>query len=271
MNIIAVDDEQLALADLQDICESFPWTSQFHAFSNPVDAFAHAAANKVDLAFLDIEMPVMTGLELAKQLNQIDKDIRIVFVTGFKEYAYDAFGVNAIGYVLKPFSEEMIHGELMKAAENMHLTDTKIHIQTFGYFDVFVQNKPVYFSGGKAKELLALLVDRRGGSVSTENAISMLWPDREYDESVQSLFRKVLKSLRISLADAGISDILVDVRNQRSVDTEKFSCDLYALLQKEPAALESYSGEYMHGYAWAQSTKNHIDAIIGGIGHADRH
>lgn len=271
MNIIAVDDEQLALADLQDICESFPWTSQFHAFSNPVDAFTHAAANKVDLAFLDIEMPVITGLELAKQLNKIDKNIRIVFVTGFKNYAYEAFGVNAIGYVLKPFSEEMIYKELMKTANALHITDRKTHIQTFGYFDVFIQNKPVYFSGSKAKELLALLVDRRGGSVSTENAISLLWPDREYDESVQSLFRKVLKSLRISLADAGISDILIDVRNQRSVDTEKFSCDLYALLQKDPAAIESYCGEYMQGYSWAQNTKNHINAITGGNGYADRH
>lgn len=270
MHIIAVDDEPLALADLADICKSFSKTESFHAFSNPTDALQHAATHKIDLAFLDIEMPVMTGLEFAKLLNQIDMDIRIVFVTGFKEYAYDAFSVNAIGYVLKPFSEEMIHRELTKAFHSMPSTP-KIHIQTFGYFDVFVQNKPVYFSGSKSKELLALLVDRRGGSVSTENAISMLWPNREYDESVQSLFRKVLKSLRVSLADAGISDILVDVRNQRSINTEKFSCDLYNLMKKDPAAIESYAGEYMHGYSWAQNTKNHIDTIIGGIRYADRH
>ena len=135
--------------------------------------------------------------------------------------------------------------------------------KTFGYYDVFVQNKPVYFSSGKAKELLALLVDRRGGSVSTENAISMLWPNRDYDETVQSLFRKVLKSLRVSLSDAGISDILIDVRNQRSVDTEKFTCDLYACLQKDKAAMESYLGEYMQGYPWAQRTKQHLDTICG--------
>lgn len=270
MHIIAVDDEPLALADLQDICESFSKTESFSAFSNPADALAYAAGHKIDLAFLDIEMPVMTGLELAKRLNQIDAGTRIVFVTGFKEYAYDAFSVNAVGYVLKPFSEDMILRELAKVFSTMP-SALKVHIQTFGYFDVFVQSKPVYFSSSKAKELLALLVDRHGGSVSTENAISMLWPDREYDESVQSLFRKVLKSLRVSLADAGVSDILVDVRNQRSVDTEKFSCDLYELLKKEPAAIEGYSGEYMHGYTWAQSTKNHIDTVIGGIGHADRH
>ena len=251
MHIIAVDDEPLALADLQDICESFSETESFFAFSIPA-------------------LPVMKGLELAKRLNQIDADTRIVFVTGFKEYAYDAFSVNAVGYVLKPFSEDMIHRELAKVLHTIPAAP-KVHIQTFGYFDVFVQSRPVYFSSSKSKELLALLVDRHGGSVSTENAISLLWPNREYDESVQSLFRKVLKSLRVSLADAGISDILIDVRNQRSVDTEKFSCDLYELLKKEPAAIESYSGEYMHGYPWAQNTKNHIDTIIEGISYADRH
>ena len=270
MHIIAVDDEPLALADLQDICESFSETESFFAFSNPADALAYAAGHKIDLAFLDIEMPVMKGLELAKRLNQIDADTRIVFVTGFKEYAYDAFSVNAVGYVLKPCSEDMIHRELAKVLHTIPAAP-KVHIQTFGYFDVFVQSRPVYFSSSKSKELLALLVDRHGGSVSTENAISLLWPNREYDESVQSLFRKVLKSLRVSLADAGISDILIDVGNQRSVDTEKFSCDLYELLKKEPAAIESYSGEYMHGYPWAQNTKNHIDTIIGGISYADRH
>ena len=264
MQVISVDDERLALEDLRDICLSLPQVTGFQAFSNPADALEHAATHKIDLAFLDIEMPVMSGLELAERLLRIDKTIKIIFVTGFKEYAFDAFGVNAIGYVLKPFSEEMIRREIEKASSLQTLSATpSVRIKTFGYFDVFVQNKPVYFSSSKAKELLALLVDRRGGSVSTENAISMLWPDRDYDETVQSLFRKVLKSLRVALSDAGVSDILIDVRNQRSVDTEKFTCDLYACLQKDKAAMESYSGEYMQGYPWAQSTKQHLDTIFG--------
>ena len=151
MHIIAVDDEPLALADLQDICESFSETESFFAFSNPADALAYAAGHKIDLAFLDIEMPVMKGLELAKRLNQIDADTRIVFVTGFKEYAYDAFSVNAVGYVLKPFSEDMIHRELAKVLHTIPAAP-KVHIQTFGYFDVFVQSRPVYFSSSKSKE-----------------------------------------------------------------------------------------------------------------------
>ena len=135
-------------------------------------------------------------------------------------------------------------------------------IKTFGYFDVFVEDKPVYFSSSKSKELLALLVDRRGGSVSTENAITMLWPEREYDDTVQSLFRKVLKSLRVALADADISDVLIDVRNQRSVDMSKFDCDYYNFLKDYDAAANEYRGEYMNGYGWAEDTKNYIDRLL---------
>ena len=245
MHVIAVDDERLPLEDLQDICSQFPSVQDFYAFSNPTDALEHAARHKIDLAFLDIEMPVMTGLELAKRLNRIDPEIRIVFVTGFKEYAYDAFSVNAIGYVLKPFSDEMIREQIEKAeAIPQKKPRPDIFVHTFGYFDVFYQNKPVY--------------------VATENAIATLWPDREYDETVQSLFRKVLKSLRVSLADAGISEILVDARNQRSVDTEKFACDFYELLDKKESAMENYSGEYMVGYTWAEPTRAHIQKILGG-------
>ncbi len=269
MNVIAVDDEILVLEDLRDICKNIPQISTLQTFNNPAAALEHAVHNKIDLAFLDIEMPVMSGLELARRLNSISPNTHIVFVTGFKEYAYDAFSVNAVGYVLKPFSEKMILKEIEKVSK-IHIVRKKaeVRIKTFGYFDVFVHNKPVYFSGAKAKELLALLVDRRGGSVSTENAVSLLWPDREYDEKVQSLFRKVLKSLRVSLAEAGISDILIDVRNQRSVDVEKFSCDLYSLLSKDKNAMEIYTGDYMHGYAWAEPTKKHIDAVLGGNGYA---
>lgn len=264
MNIIAVDDERLALEDFIDICSDIPEIDNINTFSNPADALEHIALNPVDMAFLDIEMPVMTGLDLAKRINRLSPDTKIVFVTGFKEYAFDAFSVNAIGYVLKPFSNDMISREIKKAARIMNVnTKNKVFIKTFGTFDVFINEKPVYFSSAKSKELLAYLVDKHGGSVSTENAINSLWPEREYDETVQSLFRKVLKSLRIALSDADISDLLVDVRNQRSVDISRFECDYYKLLKNDSTAISQYNGEYMTGYQWAIATKSHIEKLIG--------
>lgn len=263
MNIIVVDDELFALDDFQYTCSKLTEITELHTFNNPADAINFAKCSPVDVAFLDIEMPIMSGIELARRLHNIDEDIKIVFVTGFTEYALDAFGVDAIGYVLKPYSAEMIEQSIKKASLIMRShSQKKISIKTFGHFDVFVDNRIVHFASAKSKELLALLVDRQGGTVSTEQAISTLWESREYDESVQSLFRKVLKSLRVALSEAGISEILIDARNQRSVDTSIFDCDYYDLLKHNKKAAKDYYGQYMSEYDWAQNTKNRLDDLV---------
>ena len=107
-----------------------------------------------------------------------------------------------------------------------------------------------------------MLVDRNGGVVSTEQAISFLWEGRAYDETVQSLFRKVLRSLRATLEEAGIQEILVDNRNQRSIDKTKFSCDYYELLENGKSEKVKYFGKYMDQYSWAQATKEQIDEMF---------
>jgi two-component SAPR family response regulator len=138
----------------------------------------------------------------------------------------------------------------------------RVFIKTFGYFDVFVDGKSVSFPSAKSKELLALLVDRNGGIVTTEQAISVLWEGRAYDETVQSLFRKVLRALRNSLEEVGASDILVDNRNQRSIDKSKFDCDYYDFLEKGVGAASDFFGKYMEQYSWARETESNIAAIV---------
>ena len=106
-----------------------------------------------------------------------------------------------------------------------------------------------------------MLVDRNGGIISTEQAVSILWEGRAYDETVQSLFRKVLKSLRASLEEAGVSDILIDNRNQRSIDKSKFICDYYDFLEKGKNENTKYFGQYMEQYPWAKETRAQIDEM----------
>lgn len=263
MRIIVVDDEFLALEDFEDTCRGLGIEDEIVKFNNPLDALSFVAQNKVDIAFLDIEMPVIKGIELAKRIKALSPNVRIIFTTGYSEYALEAFGVDAVDYVLKPYEPDSIKRAYDKALLIKDaVSENHIFIKTFGYFDVFVDGKSVNFSSAKSKELLALLVDRNGGVVSTEQAISFLWEGRAYDETVQSLFRKVLRSLRATLEEAGIQEILVDNRNQRSIDKTKFSCDYYELLENGRSEKVKYFGKYMDQYSWAQATKEQIDEMF---------
>ena len=85
MNIIAVDDEKLALDTLVDSIEKSVAEAQVHGFRSPEQARDFVRANGCEIAFLDIKMRGMTGLELARQLKDIQGDINIIFVTGYSE------------------------------------------------------------------------------------------------------------------------------------------------------------------------------------------
>ena len=203
------------------------------------------------------------SIELAKRIKAINRNVRIIFATSYGNYALEAFGVDAVDYVMKPYEAE----DIKKAYEKARLIrdevkENKVFIKTFGFFDVFVDGKSVSFPSAKSKELLAILVDRNGGVVNTEQAISILWEGRKYDETVQSLFRKVLKSPRTSLEEAGISDILVDNRNQRSVDKSKFMCDYYEFLEHGKSENTKYFGKYMEQYGWAKTTEAQINEMM---------
>lgn len=107
MKIIAVDDNlhaltfiQSCLQDVQDI--------QLDIFNEPVEALLYLLKNPVDLVLLDIDMPSISGVYLAEQLIQVYPTIHISFITAYNEYAIEAFELNAIDYILKPYSKERL-------------------------------------------------------------------------------------------------------------------------------------------------------------------
>lgn len=112
MNIIVVDDEPLALRGIARLVREAGEAGEVQEFSLPRTALAFAREHLVDVAFLDIEMPGMSGIELAKALKDRNPDTHIVFVTSYEQYALDAFAVRATGYLLKPARLEDVRREL---------------------------------------------------------------------------------------------------------------------------------------------------------------
>ena len=129
-----------------------------------------------------------------------------------------------------------------------------VSIRTFGYFDVFVGDKPIAFRNKKSKELLALLVDRKGGYVTSEEAISFLWEDEPANTLTLSRYRKVALRLKSTLEEYGISDIMEAVDGKRRIVMEKVDCDLYNYLSGKEEYAQLFKGSYLTNYSWGETT-----------------
>ena len=131
---------------------------------------------------------------------------------------------------------------------------SSIYIRTFGYFDVFVDDKPIAFRNKKSKELFALLVDRRGGYVTSEEAISFLWEDEPVNSVTLARYRKVALRLKNILEEYGIADIVESVDGKRRVVCEKVRCDLYDYLSRKEEYAQLFNGSYLTNYSWSETT-----------------
>ena len=110
LRTIAIDDEPLALRLVSDYVSKTPFLELVGAFDNPLDAIDFLSTQSADLIFVDIQMPDLTGIEFARSLENAPK---IIFTTAYEKYALEGFKLNAIDYLLKPFSYE----EFLKAAQ----------------------------------------------------------------------------------------------------------------------------------------------------------
>ena len=131
-------------------------------------------------------------------------------------------------------------------------TKKKVRVQTFGGFDVFVDDKPLTFGRSKSKELLAYLVDRRGNSITAAEACAVLWEDEAGEARIKNYFRTVVKELRKTLLEADADDILVKRYNSYAIDPALLDCDSYRFLQGEPRAVNLYRHDYLLPYEWAE-------------------
>ena len=114
MNAIIVEDEYPARKELRYFIENNSNIEIINEFSNGLDVLEFIQANKVDVIFMDINIPKLDGMLLAKTINQFKQKPKIVFITAYENYAVDAFSLDIFDYILKPYSEERIVSMLKK-------------------------------------------------------------------------------------------------------------------------------------------------------------
>lgn len=262
MRGIAVDDKKIPLEALAEAIREAEPLIELTEFRNPTDVLNWDKINTVDVAFVDIDMPEMNGVELAHELKLRNPKINIIFATGYHEYVSEAMGLHASGYLMKPITAQKVRRELDDLRHPVvEKHGKRLYVQCFGNFEVFVDGHPLSFDRGRTKELFAYLVDRRGAVVSNSEIEAVLWEDAAADKGVHSYLRTLTSDLRHSLERVGLENVLVKRRGAQGVNPSTFDCDFYQFLEGNPSAMNVYHGEYMSQYSWAEMTLATLEGV----------
>ena len=147
MKILLVDDESLQLRRLEELVRAILSEAQIFAFSNPLEALKKGKEEDIDIAFLDIEMPILNGIMLAKELKAIYPSINIIFVTAYDTFAREAMRIHASGYITKPVSAAKVKDEIEGLRFPVEMPSSKrMRVKCFGNFEVYFDGVPVEFS-----------------------------------------------------------------------------------------------------------------------------
>ena len=250
MIALTVDDERPMLAALTAAVSASPDISSVAEFTTCSAALEWAEANPVDVAFLDISMRGMGGLKLAEKIVELRPDCRIIFCTGYTQYALDAIQLHVSGYLLKPITAEAVQKELdyikgKKAKEKL------LSVQCFGSFQVMARGRPLNFRRSRSKELLAVLIDRRGAGITAKEICAVMWPEGINDSKNINYLYQLFSDLRHTLQLAGAADVLQQNGYAYSLDMDRIDCDYYSYLD---TGRPEFHGEYMLQYSWAEGT-----------------
>ncbi len=260
MTIVCIDDEKLVLDLTVSMCRELPMKPEVKGFQKANDALLWLKDHTADITLTDINMPDMNGLVLTAKLKRLCPDMKIIFLTGYSEYAVDAFALHASGYIMKPVGKERLLSEIEHAMSDHWQTKPPVHIEahTFGEFDLIIDGEPAVFTRKKAKELLAYLIDRHGHSVSRANVFAVLFEDKLYDRSMQKQLDVIIRSLRETLRKYDAEDIFELNRGNLRIRPEMIDCDMYRFMDGDIEAINMYRGEYMNSYSWAAITEAFI-------------
>ncbi|MBQ1210957.1 MAG: response regulator [Clostridia bacterium] len=249
MIAIAVDDEPLMLGALTKAITASDDIASVADFTSCEAALAYVKSRSVDVAFLDINMRGMGGLALAEKILGLCPDCKIVFCTGYEEYAIPAFKLHASGYLMKPVSAADVQAEIdnIKGAGQSRKLLT---VKCFGPFEAFAKGEKLTFKRTKTKELLAFLVDRNGAGVTVAEIGVALWENDE-DQKNHNYIHQLFRDLRQSLEAVGAEEIFERNNYFYSLNPEKIDCDYYTYLK---TGKPEFHGEYMSRYSWAEET-----------------
>ncbi|KUJ60032.1 two-component system response regulator [Flavobacteriaceae bacterium CRH] len=199
ISCIVVDDEPFALELIQNYVLKTPFLELKGKCSNAFDALELLNTEQIDLVFLDIQMPELSGLELSKTIS---KETRIIFTTAFSEYALDGFKADALDYLMKPFNFEEFYNAAAKAKQWFGLKRNKATESSVSNDFIFVKseykqlkiklNEVLYFEG--LKDYIKIWLVNQPKAILTLMSLKSL-----EEELPESQFMRIHRSFIVAL------------------------------------------------------------------------
>lgn len=167
LTCVIVEDEFPAREELKYFLTKHKEISLEKEFENPIDSLKYLQENKVDVVFLDINMPELDGMSLGKILTKLNPNIKIIFITAYRDYAVEAFEIKAFDYLLKPYSEKRITEVLNNLTMIKDNSPTK-EVEKINKVTIFLDEKMVVLS---LDEIYYIEVSEKESLVYTQNEI----------------------------------------------------------------------------------------------------
>lgn len=273
MRVLIVEDEPDTLNEIADCLRCCDEAIQIEPCSNPLHAIKACQSQSFDAALLDIQMPEMTGLELAECLSVISPSISFVFITAFNNYATEAFELNAVDYILKPIRQERFNKAIDKIRKEVEEREkaftapySDVSIRAFGKMVVSSGDQILKWKRHKSAEIFAYLLHQQGIPVHKEKLCEMMWP--EYDpQKALTYLQTIMYQLRKNITEIG-DGIAIDYADHcycLRLSGIRYDVDLFleafdqasrsdeASLDALTDAEQLYTGAYFEeeGWVWA--------------------
>lgn len=253
MKCLIADDEPLIQRDIHRTAKKvFGESTEFFFAANTDEVLKIVGEQPLQIALLDIEMPFLGGIEVAKRIRELSPKTNVIFVTGHEKYALQAFGAYASDFIVKPINEN----SLTKAYENLRFPVSKLEVRCFGRFDVIANGASVEFKRSKCKEVMAYMIDKRGGEVPEDEFRFLLWTEEEDTEKKRRYVRNIMSEIRSALKEHGADNIILNNgKGSYRINREAISCDYYDYLDGKRSFPKEELQAYMEQYDWAETKR----------------
>ncbi|MDF2801921.1 MAG: histidine kinase [Anaerocolumna sp.] len=232
MKVVIVDDEALAI---DEVCAhlSLYNVEIVGKYMDSGKALDNLIVDKPDVVFMDIDMPGLSGIDLAYQIQNIKYDIIIIFVTAYPQYAVDAFRVHALDYILKPLRASSFAVTMDYVSNQYELVQLKklnekkdrLFINCLGRLEVVNKNQDIMkFSTQKCKDLLSYILCNADGTITRDDLIRQVFPGEKADNALNNYY-VTLYRLRNSLANFGFTEDVFVIKKNYDVFIRDGVCD----------------------------------------------